>query len=148
MKHGIFKQQASIGGLYRVHNSILLYLGAVAYNENYSKVHTRWCVRTVQQDERSINRTLFSNRCAAEFNYRETTVFTCIRTSASQMLSKRAPRHTFLVSIIRRCHSVRWAYLARFLAIPADLSDSVGLVPVFKFQEPRGSGVDEALVEW
>ena len=26
------------------------------------------------------------------------------------------------------------------------LSDSVGLVPVFKFQEPRGSGVDEALV--
>ena len=31
---------------------------------------------------------------------------------------------------------------------PADLSDSVGLVPVFKFQEPRGSGVDEALVVW
>ena len=28
------------------------------------------------------------------------------------------------------------------------LSDSVGLVPVFKFQEPRGSGVDEALVMW
>ena len=28
------------------------------------------------------------------------------------------------------------------------LSDSVGLVPVFKFQEPRGSGVDEALVVW
>ena len=26
------------------------------------------------------------------------------------------------------------------------LSDSVGLVPVFEFQEPRGSGVDEALV--
>ena len=26
--------------------------------------------------------------------------------------------------------------------------DSVGLVPVFKFQEPRGSGVDEALVVW
>ena len=28
------------------------------------------------------------------------------------------------------------------------LSDSVGLEPVFKFQEPRGSGVDEALVVW
>ena len=24
----------------------------------------------------------------------------------------------------------------------------MGLVPVFKFQEPRGSGVDEALVVW
>ena len=32
------------------------------------------------------------------------------------------------------------------LFLPADLSDSVGLVPVFKFQEPRASGVDEALV--
>ena len=32
-----------------------------------------------------------------------------------------------------------------FSTIPADLSDSVGLVPVFKFQEPNGSGVDEAL---
>ena len=42
------------------------------------------------------------------------------------------------------------AYLARFVARRADLklSDSVGLVPVFKFQEPRGSGVDEALVVW
>ena len=58
-------------------------------------------VRTVQQDERSMNRTLFSNRCAAEFDYRETTVFTCIRTSASQVWSKRAPRHTFLVSIMQ-----------------------------------------------
>ena len=48
----------------------------------------------------------------------------------------------------RRCRSVRWAYLARFLAILADFSDSVGLVPVFKFQEPRGSGVGEALVVW
>ena len=44
--------------------------------------------------------------------------------------------------------SVRWAYLARFLATRADLSDSVGLVPVFKFQEPRGGGVDEALIVW
>ena len=48
-----------------------------------------------------MNRTLFSNRCAAEFNYRETTVFTCSRTSASQVLSKKAPRHTFLMSIMQ-----------------------------------------------
>ena len=42
------------------------------------------------------------------------------------------------------------AYLARFVAIRADLklSDSGGLVPVFKFQEPRGSGVDELRNAW
>ena len=45
VKHGSFEQQASIGGLYRVHNSILYYLGAVAYNQKYSKVHTRWRVQ-------------------------------------------------------------------------------------------------------
>ena len=41
MKRGTFEEQASIGGLYRVHNSILEYVGAVAYNVKYSKVHTR-----------------------------------------------------------------------------------------------------------
>ena len=42
------------------------------------------------------------------------------------------------------------AFAARFLAIRADLkfSNSVDLLPVFKSQEPRGSGVDEALVVW
>ena len=41
MKHGTFEQQASIGGLYRVHNSILLYLGAVAYNEKSTVKYIR-----------------------------------------------------------------------------------------------------------
>ena len=31
-------------GLYRVHNSILYYLRAVAYNQQYITVHTRWRV--------------------------------------------------------------------------------------------------------
>ena len=45
------------------------------------------CVRNCStKDERSMNRTLFSNRCAAESNCRETTVFTCSGTSASQVL--------------------------------------------------------------
>ena len=41
MKHGTFEEEARIGGLYRVHHSILEYLEAVAYNVKYSKVHTR-----------------------------------------------------------------------------------------------------------
>ena len=50
-------------------------------------MHRKPCIRNCsRKDERSINRTLFSNRCAAESNYRETTVFTCSRTSASQVL--------------------------------------------------------------
>ena len=34
-------------GLYRVHNMILDYLGAVAYNQKYSIVHTRWRLHSV-----------------------------------------------------------------------------------------------------
>ena len=111
-------------------------------NEQLSKIEISCFYNsTAVTNERSINITLFSNRCAAEF-ITETTVFTCSRTSAS--------RRTSLVSIMQALSFRSLGVPARLLAIRADLmlSDSVDLVPVFTFQEPRGSGVDEALVVW